>query len=137
MLGFVAALGLGGCASTPQTRSQHVVDGEVVSSRPVSPREYENYLRVRLALESEGADLARARFELEPLLRRHPDDAHLWTTSAELEHRAGDPEAAQLALSRALKLQFDYAPALALREAMQSGTLKSKGRGDATLEPRL
>lgn len=118
----VAAFGVAvACAVNPHPRTQHIVDGEVVSSPPPSPNEYAAYARVRLAIETPGADLEPARHDLQVLLVREPNDPHLWVTKAELEHKAGDAAAARAALDRALALQPDYAPALAFRDQIDSG----------------
>ena len=103
------------CTRGLNPRTQHVVDDQVVFSPPPSSGEYAAYIRVRVALDTEGADLERAQHDLTVLLARNPRDAHLWTTSAELESRLGNHEKAERALARALELSPDYGPALALR----------------------
>ena len=72
-------------------------------------------MRVRLALETPDGDLEKAKRDMNVLVQRRPNDPQLWTTLAELEHARGDEEAAQVALERALALQPDYEPALALK----------------------
>jgi len=82
---------------------------------------------VRLALDSPDGDLEAAKRDMDVLMQRRRDDAHLWTTKAELEHRLGDEQAARAALDRAFALRPDYPPARALEaqlaQADPSGAL--------------
>lgn len=95
-------------------------DGEqvLVRSSPPSPAAYEAYLRARLALEREGADLDAARTQAFVALRWQPNDPQLWTLLAEIEWRAGDTIAAEAALEQALRLRPGFVEALALRSEL-------------------
>ena len=108
MLGIVAALS--GCwqARYNQTRELHYVDGQLVETRAPSPPAYEAYLRARLALERNPAQLDQARGHILDALRWQPDDPQLWTVKAEIEWKAGDFAAAEHDLARALELRPGY-----------------------------
>jgi tetratricopeptide (TPR) repeat protein len=110
----VLAVGLGSgavaCASV-DARTLHYVDGQLVSSRPISPVGYEAYLQARLALESDPPRLDEAAASIDEALRLDPDEPHLWTTRAEIADRAGDRDAALAAVRRALELAPDHEPA--------------------------
>lgn len=107
-------LGLGCAASGPSTRSLHYMDDTLVYSAPVHHQAYAAYLRARVALEAEPADLATAERELQRALHVEPRDPHLWTSLAEVELRRGDRDAALAAGRVALSLRPDYPPALQL-----------------------
>lgn len=89
-------------------RSQHVVDGQVVSSPPPPPSVYEVYLRARLAFECEPPALDEARFYIEHALQLDPQDPHLWATRAEIEEHAGDKAQAAASARRALAIRPGY-----------------------------
>ena len=110
-LASVCLLACAAACGRPHPASLHVVDGEVVSSRPAAPRAYEAYLRARLELESDAPDLDRALRSIDLALRYDPKDPHLWTTRAEVNSRGGDLEAARVDLERALTLSPGYEPA--------------------------
>lgn len=111
----VAVLGGAGCrAPGPSTRSLHYIDDTLVYSAPVHHQAYAAYLRARLALEAEPADLVTADRELRRALHVEPRDPHLWTSLAELELRRGDRDAALAAGKVALTLRPGYPPALQL-----------------------
>lgn len=109
------AIVLGACASSgADTRTLHYVGDDLVSSRPVSPGGYEAYLRARLALEHDPPALEEAAAYIDVALRLDPYEPHLWTTRAEIAHRAGDLDGALASVKRALELQPEYAPAQTL-----------------------
>lgn len=115
-----------GCATVSTGRDEVVVDGEVVRAPLVGSRDYEAYLRVRMAIDSENPDFDAARADLQVLLQRHGYDPQLWTTKAELEFAAGDDGAAREALARAFALTPDYPAALEL-QARIDGTANASG----------
>ena len=111
-LAALTCLLLAGCAnSRVDTRTLHYIDGELVSSRPVSPRGYEAYIRARLALESDPADLERASAMIDIALQLDPHAPHLWTTRAEIAERSGNLNDALVYVKRALELSPEYPPA--------------------------
>ncbi|MEX1369260.1 MAG: hypothetical protein AB1Z98_39390 [Nannocystaceae bacterium] len=109
----VVALGSGGlaCAVSPNERTLHEVDGQVVSSPPPSPAAYEAYLRARLALDRDPPQLEDAQRYIERAIRFDPREPHLWTTRAEIEERAGEPGKAAVSARRALAISPGYGPA--------------------------
>jgi len=116
----LVALALG-CASSPTSRSLHYIDGELVTSTPVHHASYAAYLRARLALESQPADLITAGEEIETAIKIEPREPHLWTTLAEVELKRGDREAALEASRIALQLRPDYGPAKQLLAKLEGG----------------
>ena len=124
LLSVTLLLGLGGAgcaASGPSGRSLHYLGDTLVTSAPVHHQAYAAYLRARLALEAEPADLAAAERELQRALHVEPRDPHLWTTLAEVELRRGDRDAALAAGRVALSLRPDYPPALQLVAKLEGG----------------
>ncbi|MCB9569896.1 MAG: hypothetical protein H6710_22200 [Myxococcales bacterium] len=123
------------CASHgPSPRSLHYIDGDLVYSQPVHYRAYAAYLRARMAMEAQPADLDTAAGEVELALKIEPRDPHLWTTLAEVELRRGDREAALIASRTALQIRPEYAPAqqlLARLEGGEGSSAMSSRRGDA------
>jgi tetratricopeptide (TPR) repeat protein len=117
------ALALASCAYTasPTDRSLHVVDGKLVSSRPIPAAAYEAYLRARLALDADPPRLDEAYREITVALRADPRDPHLWTTRAEIESRLGEESRALASLDQALDLRPDYPPAKQLRARLDQG----------------
>ncbi len=119
---MVAGSVLLGCVSTgPHPRALHQVDGDVVYSPPPSSAAYEAYLRARLALSAEPAQLDVAQTEIGVALRYDPRDPHLWTTRAEIAALAGDDDGAVSAAERALSLQPGYPPAAAVLAELRGG----------------
>jgi len=119
----VLALSWAGCgAGLPTYRSMHVVDGELVYSRPVSSQAYLAYLEARLALDREPADLGEAEAQIDLALQYDPRDPHLWTTKGEIAALAGDAPQAIAAAQRALSLRAGYEPAERLLARIQNGT---------------
>ncbi len=110
-----------GCASEPSSRSLHYIDGELVTSTPVHHASYAAYLRARLALESQPADLVTAGEEIETAIKIEPREPHLWTTLAEVELQRGDRDAALEASRIALQLRPDYGPAKQLMAKLEGG----------------
>ena len=111
-LALLAGVGATGCAASgPSARSLHYVDDVLVYSPPAHHQAYTAYLRARLAMDGAPADLAAAEGHLQHALRVAPQDAHLWTTLAELELRRGDRDAALTASRKALAIRPGYAPA--------------------------
>jgi Flp pilus assembly protein TadD len=97
----------------------HVVDDEVVVSRPVASSTYAAYLEARLALEAgRHADALR---HVERALRFDPRDPHLWTTRAEIAARAGDEVTAWASAEHALSLRPGYPPARTLMAQLRGG----------------
>jgi Tfp pilus assembly protein PilF len=115
------------CAATVDTRELHVVDGEIVASRTVSPLVYAAYLQTRLALESKPPRLDEASSHLDRALHFDPNDPQLWTTKAQIAELQGDEAGARTALARALALNPAYDPA---RQMM--ATLDAKGQKTAS-----
>jgi tetratricopeptide (TPR) repeat protein len=106
------ALSLGACASTsPNPRSLHYVDGELVHSRPPHARAYEAYLRARVALESDPPQIDEALELIGIAIHYDPREPQLWTTRAEIEAEAGEIERALVSAARALELRPGYTPA--------------------------
>jgi cytochrome c-type biogenesis protein CcmH/NrfG len=130
-LTLVAVVGcFAGCAShRVDARTLHYVDGELVSSRPISPRGYEAYLRARLALESDPPQLEHAAAMIDIALQLDPQEPHLWLTSAEVEERSGDMDAALTAVRRALELRPEYAPAQEMLVRLGGAGVASAGVG--------
>ncbi len=129
-----ALLGLAmtACAAAgADTRTLHYIDGELVSSRPVSPSGYEAYVRARLALESDPARLDEAGEMIDVALRLDPHAPHLWTTRAEIAERAGDIDAALASAQRALELEPDYPPARHLLVRLGGSGVASTARPGA------
>lgn len=114
LLGVGGTVGLGCAASGPSARSLHYMGDTLVYSAPVHHQAYAAYLRARVALEAEPADLTTAERELQRALHVEPRDPHLWTSLAEVELRRGDHDAALAAGRVALSLRPDYPPALQL-----------------------
>jgi cytochrome c-type biogenesis protein CcmH/NrfG len=102
-------------------RALHYVDGELVQTEPPTPAAYEAYLRARLALEREPADLEAARGHILEALRWQTSDPQLWTVKAEIEWRAGKLDAAEQALARALELRPGYPEAQRLLARLRDG----------------
>lgn len=127
---LVSALALSaGCASTDfNYRSLHVVDGEVVTSQPVSSAAYASYLRARLALEASPPQIERAQQHIAQALRFDPRDPHLWTTQARIAAVSGDTVAAREAAQKALALAPGYPPATSLMAEldMPAGAAQAK-----------
>ncbi len=110
-LSFTAAIvaTLGGCwQGYAQTRGLHYVDGQLVETQAPAPAAYEAYLRARIALDRNPAQLDEARGHILDALRWQPDEPQLWTVKAEIEWKAGDFAAAEGDLTRALELRPDY-----------------------------
>jgi predicted Zn-dependent protease len=103
-------LATGGCwqGSFAQTRGLHYVDGQLVETPAPAPAAYEAYLRARLALDREPPALVEARGHILDALRWQPDEPQLWTVKAEIEWKAGEFEAAEDDLARALALRPGY-----------------------------
>ncbi|KIG14338.1 hypothetical protein DB30_06940 [Enhygromyxa salina] len=80
----------------------------LVKSTPPAPAAYEAYLRARLALERDPPRLDEARGHILDALRWQPDEPQLWTVRGEIEWRAGDFAAAEVALAKALALRPGY-----------------------------
>lgn len=134
---LVAVLLLAACAytATPTDRALHVVDGNLVSSRPIPAASYEAYLRARLALESDPPRLDEAYREISIALRADPRDPHLWTTRAEIEAQLGEESRALISIDHALELRPDYAPAKQLRAQLDQGQ-SSASTATASTRPR-
>lgn len=119
---LLALFVLVGCApARANGRALHLVDGELVHSRPVSSAAYEAYLRARLALEANPPDLALAQTSIDRALELDPRDPQLWTTQAEIAARSGEDERALVAARRALELRPGYPPAHRLLGALEGG----------------
>jgi cytochrome c-type biogenesis protein CcmH/NrfG len=101
---------LGGCwhGGYLQHRNLHYVDGELVETKAPAPAAYEAYLRARVALERNPAQLDEARGHILDALRWQPDEPQLWTVKAEIERKAGDFTTAERDLARALELRPGY-----------------------------
>lgn len=137
--GFVAALvvsglGLGGCGPGPSTRTLHEVDGKTVASSPPPPVAYEEYLKARLALQSDPPQLEAARHAIERALRYDPRDPHLWATRAEIEALAGQTERAEESARKALSLRPGYPPAERVLAGLSKGT-SSGVSSEASVQP--
>jgi len=123
-----------GCASGPSTRSLHYIDDQLVVSQPVHHASYAAYLRARLALEAQPADLITAAREIELALKIEPKEPHLWTTLAEVELQRGDREAAIEASRMALQLRPEYGPAQQLLAKLE-GAAPSASTMSSRVEP--
>lgn len=130
-LALLALLGcFAGCASQhADARTLHYVDGELVSSHPVSPRGYEAYLRARLALESDPPQLEHAAAMIDIAIQLDPHEPHLWLTQAEVEERSGDIDAALASVKHALELRPKYAPAQRMLVRLGGEGVASAGVG--------
>jgi Flp pilus assembly protein TadD len=111
----VLLVALSGCYANgyAANRGLHYVtdaDGkqQLVHSPPPSPAAYEAYLRARLALERDPAQLDEARGHVLEALRSQSDDPQLWTTLGEVEWRLGNFAAAEQAIAKALALRPGY-----------------------------
>lgn len=128
VLALGLTLGLGSACVTNGyivNRGLHYVsdaDGneQLVRSTPPSPAAYEAYLRARLALEREPAQLGDARGHLLDALRWLPDEPQLWTVMAEIEWKMGNFAAAEEALATALALRPGYPEAEQLLARMHA-----------------
>lgn len=119
---FIAAVALCACAPVgPNARSLHYVDGTLVHSRPPSPQSYELYVRARLALDAQPPDPKTALDYLRQAQRADPRDPHLWSTRAEAEALAGEPESARTSAQRALSLSPGYPPARRVLATLDGG----------------
>ena len=125
MVGLGVAAFSAGCATEPSSRSLHYIDGELVASAPVHHASYAAYLRARLALEAQPADLVTAGAEIETALKIEPREPHLWTTLAEVELQRGDRDAALEASRIALQLRPDYGPAQQLLAKLEGGDMSA------------
>ena len=113
------ALGTAGCApSHADPRGWHVVDDDIVTSRPVSSVAYEAFIRGELALRREPAQPSLARRHFADALALSPRDARLWSALAEALWLEGDEAQARVALDRALELDGALQHARELRETM-------------------
>ncbi|MCA9658527.1 MAG: tetratricopeptide repeat protein [Myxococcales bacterium] len=118
----LVGLATSACAQRgPSTRSLHYVDDELVYSRPAHYRSYAAYLRARLALEGQPADLEVAAEQIGKALEIEPKEPHLWTTLAEVELRRGDRQAAREASEMALQIRPNYAPAQQMLAKLEAG----------------
>ncbi len=127
----VTALGSLACALGPSSRSLHYIDDQLVTSPPIHQLAYAAYLRARLAIEAEPADLERAVDEIAVAIEFAPREPHLWTTLAEVELQRGDREAALEASRIALQLRPEYGPAqqlLVKLEGDATTTMSSRSR---------
>ncbi|WP_157595625.1 tetratricopeptide repeat protein [Plesiocystis pacifica] len=102
-------------------RDLHYVDEVLVESPPGPPVAYESYMRARIALERDPPDFDLARGHVEDALHWQPNEPALWTLKGEIELRAGEAEAARVALERALSLSPSYPEALALLDELDGG----------------
>ena len=109
------------CASGPSSRSLHYIDDQLVTSPPVHHASYAAYLRARIALEAQPADLTTAAREIEAAIKIEPREPHLWTTLAEVELQRGDRQAALEASRIALQLRPEYGPAQQLLTKLEGG----------------
>jgi tetratricopeptide (TPR) repeat protein len=126
-LAVCVVLALAGCYANGYVvnRGLHYITDEqgneqLVRSEPPAPAAYEAYLRARIALDREPAQLDEARGHILDALRWQ-DDPQLWTTLGEVEWRRGDFVAAERALDRALALRPGYAEAERLLASIHSG----------------
>ena len=79
-LTLAAAPVVTGCApSSADPRGWHVIDDEIVTSRPVSSVAYEAFIRGELALRREPAEPSLARRYFADALSMSPREARLWT----------------------------------------------------------
>ncbi|MBL4684445.1 MAG: tetratricopeptide repeat protein [Nannocystaceae bacterium] len=118
----IAVLSLAACGPMgPSARSLHVVEGELVHSRPPAPHAYESYLRARLALDATPPDPDAALSYLRRAQRSDPRDPHLWATRAEAEALKGDFEGARTSARRALALSPGYPPAQRVLATIDGG----------------
>ena len=116
VLAAVIALVLaGGCwtGGYGRNRELHYIQTEtgeqqLVQTPAPPPAAYEAYLRARLALDREPPALDEARGHILDALRWQPDEPQLWTVKAEIEWKAGDFEAAEDDVARALALRPGY-----------------------------
>ena len=125
------SLGSLACTLGPSSRSLHYLDDQLVTSPPVHQAAYAAYLRARLAMEAQPADLERAVDEIAEAIEFAPREPHLWTTLAEVELQRGDREAAIKASRIALQLRPEYAPAqqlLVKLEGDATTTMSSRSR---------
>ena len=85
-------------------------DGEelLVRTPAPSPAAYAAYLRAKLALERQPAQIEDARKHILDALHWQPNEPQLWTVKAQIEWAAGDFEAAEAALTQALALRPGY-----------------------------
>lgn len=111
LLPCAALLALTACASQPDSRTLHVVDGELVQSDAPPPAAYEMYLRARLALDNDPPDLEAALGFIDRAILFDPQSPQLWVTRAEVREQLGDKEDARASLARALELDPGYEPA--------------------------
>lgn len=126
----LAAMGCGG-AGPSVTR---VVDGRVVEGRFVSPLSYELFLRGAIAEDT--GDLGNAIAGYDAAARSDPTDAFLWTKVAEARCAKNVHDARiSDALDRALSLDPEFGPALALRVKCGGGG-PDEARRAMSAEPR-
>ena len=118
-LTLAAAPVVTGCApSSADPRGWHVIDDEIVTSRPVSSVAYEAFIRGEIALRREPAQPSLARRHFADALALSPRDARLWSALAEALWLEGDEAQARVALDRALELDGALQHARELRETM-------------------
>lgn len=111
LLSCAVLLALAGCASPTDSRTLHVVDGELVQSDAPPPAAYEMYLRARLALDADPPDPKAALGFIDRAILFDPESPQLWVTRAEVREQLGDTQDARASLARALELDPGYEPA--------------------------